>query len=187
MRKVITLSVISLGIVVITGCTQQAPTTNHDINQPAVDQKQNTNQPTADINQNTDQPTNGMVIPKNAKIYTPKEINESKDELIGVEIFVKGRAVKCNIACTHSIPSSCSYELALKDYSPKPFPDIVILQDNRDDNQYNGKRVGCNNSTCYPIMINNIYVVKGILKGKKYPNIKITKYYLEFSEFEEIK
>jgi len=50
MKKLFVISLVSL-VLVLAGCTQQAPTTNQDVNQPVVDQNQNSNQPAANVNE----------------------------------------------------------------------------------------------------------------------------------------
>lgn len=74
MKKISFISLVSL-VLVLSGCGQQEPTTNQDINQPVVDQNQSSNQPATNeneavvnLNQNANTPVTNPVNDQTPRI-----------------------------------------------------------------------------------------------------------------------
>ncbi|NQU77505.1 hypothetical protein HQ544_02295 [Candidatus Falkowbacteria bacterium] len=127
--------------------------------------------------------------------YTPKEVWDNRESLVGKQIVVSGKAGLYQVACTQMACECCNscgggVGLEIDDENV-----LLVVGNEAVENQglfgylYDGKEVGCGGGecdiSCYPFEKGKRYRVVGTLRVKEY-KISRDEYYLELEAFEEL-
>jgi len=123
MKKIFVIALLGVSLA-LTGCVQQTPAENQNLNQSVVNQNQNINQPVANINQNTNQ--------------VSTNVNQ---------ITASGNCINCAVSGSYYIPESNTetietritlyeYDPSFADVSADKFDEVVLTTDRNTNKIY---------------------------------------------------